>query len=258
MKRILVNKLLAALLGIFISASVFAQLQVQGGSVGTGNINAENPFLDVSSSYDLSLDASSAGKGLVFPRADLTTWSFETANLYAGSAFFPSFFNGMIVYNTGTGNTPTTQVSTSTAVTPGFYYFSNPAGADDYDIANGKWIRITDGTDSSSGGSGESNATAYYGMLATTDPAGSDITTGLTAVTLSSGLYQDACDMTLSGDGYYTVALPVSWRNPSLTIDGDETFNIFLPLKILDIEGTSYQVWQTDVSVSSGDVMAIR
>ena len=126
------------LLFVLITSNFFGQIQVQD-APASGNIIAENPFLDASS-YDLSLDASSSGKGLVFPRTDLTTWAFNIANLYSGSPYFITAFDGMIVYNSGTGNTPIddgsgNNPSTSTAVTPGFYYFSNP-----YDLSGGSTV----------------------------------------------------------------------------------------------------------------------
>ena len=107
-----------------------------------------------------------------------------------------------------------------------------------------------------SGGS-TGSSTTYYGILSTTDPADTDIT-GLSSATISSGIYNGSFDMTLGADGYFTVAVPVSWRNPSLTIGGDETFNIFIPIKTLDISGLTYQIWQSNVSLSSGVVVAVN
>ena len=100
-----------------------------------------NVFLDASSNFN---DPNSTGKGLSFPSADLTTWIFDISSL--DGINFPSAFDGMIVYNTGLGNTLTTgnNPSTSIAVTPGFYYFSNPTGAGDLNVTNGKWVRMND------------------------------------------------------------------------------------------------------------------
>ena len=137
------------LLFVLITTNFFGQIQVQD-APAFGNINAENPFLDAST-YDLSFDASSAGKGLVFPRTDLTTWAFNIANLYSGSPYFISAFDGMIVYNSGTGNTPIddgsgNNPSTATAVTPGFYYFSNPNGAANSNVTSGVWTALAGST----------------------------------------------------------------------------------------------------------------
>ena len=145
-------KFIYSILFLLVTTNFFGQIQVQN-DPASGNIIAENPFFDASS-YDLSIDASSTGKGMVFPRADLTTWVFNIANLYSGSPYFITAFDGMIVYNSGTGNTPTDDGSgnnptLSTAVTPGFYYFSNP-----YDLSGGTTVITGVWTPLGSGGSG--------------------------------------------------------------------------------------------------------
>lgn len=129
------------LLGMSIG-NAFSQI-ITNGATSTG-ITGENAFLDLSASFHDYFSTSSIGKGLAFPQADLTGWAF-TATVSSGS--FPSFLDGMIVYNSGTGNTPTTQVTKSTYVTPGFYYFSNPTGADNFSIADGEWLRLTNNID---------------------------------------------------------------------------------------------------------------
>ncbi len=151
MKNKLLRKILITLWSILISVSAFSQIQVAG-APQTDNINGENLFMDASSSFDDLVDPTSASKGLLFPRVDLTTWSFSLTNVYSGSPMFPGIFDGMIVYNKGEGNTPTTQVSQSTYVTPGFYFFYNPDGADQLGatgdandaIGGGQWIRLAD------------------------------------------------------------------------------------------------------------------
>ena len=58
---------------------------------------------------------------------------------FGGGATIPTAYDGMIVYNTGTGNTPSggNNPTTSTAVTPGFYYFSNPGST--FNTNAGEW-----------------------------------------------------------------------------------------------------------------------
>jgi hypothetical protein len=173
------------LLFVLITSNFFGQIQVQD-APASGNINAENPFLDAST-YDLSFDASSVGKGLVFPRTDLTTWAFNIANLYSGSPYFITAFDGMIVYNSGTGNTPIDDGSgnnpaTSTAVTPGFYYFSNP-----YDLSGGSTVTTGVWTPMG-GGSSNSNLTGAIVTTGNTTSLGSFSSSELaTAVTDETG-----------------------------------------------------------------------
>ncbi|WP_252339398.1 hypothetical protein [Riemerella anatipestifer] len=105
-------------------------------------INQENPFLDASG-YNRSNN--NVGKGLYFPKTDLTTWEFKTSTINPGK--FSTYFDGMIVYNTGSGKTlaDTSKGGKQVDVTPGFYYFKNlnqtsPSGS----VANGEWVRLSD------------------------------------------------------------------------------------------------------------------
>lgn len=143
---------------LFIFTDCYVTAQVNTNRPVYNGIPGENPFLDASSNFDLSVDVTStSGKGLVFPRTDLTTWQFNIGLL--DGITFPTAFDGMIVFNVGTGNTPTTgnNPTMTTAVTPGFYYFSNPTGVDN--ITAGKWIRIANKNDlTPSGGTLPSSA----------------------------------------------------------------------------------------------------
>lgn len=121
---------------LFLIATISSLGQIKTGSNISNTIANENPFLDVSEYSDGF--ANNIGKGLVFPRTDLTTWTFKTDNLDGIS--FPTAFDGMIVYNTGSGSTVSGQ-GQQVSVTPGFYYFSNPGATDN--IANGQWLKMS-------------------------------------------------------------------------------------------------------------------
>jgi len=128
-----------------------SKAQVSSNNVVSASINGENPFFDGSQNFDWSVDPTSNGKGLVFPRTDLTAWTFKVDKLSSGD-FYPGAYDGMIVYNIGTGNSPATGNNpvNVTALTPGFYYFSNPGpldGASHTTIINGKWLRMADQND---------------------------------------------------------------------------------------------------------------
>lgn len=58
--------------GIIFSLAIYSQGVLTNGSVAP-NLTARNPFLDASTSFDTSTSGSNdLGKGLVFPRTDLT------------------------------------------------------------------------------------------------------------------------------------------------------------------------------------------
>ncbi|MCO6175397.1 hypothetical protein NHF50_10110 [Flavobacterium sp. NRK F10] len=113
-----------------------AQLKSYG-TIGSALVG-ENVFLDVSE--NTVNYPNNRGRGLSFPRTDLTIWTFITGNLDGLS--FPTAFDGMIVYNSGTGTTLAGQ-GIQTSVTPGFYYFYNPGATDN--ITNGQWVRLSSG-----------------------------------------------------------------------------------------------------------------
>lgn len=77
-----------------------AQVRIVNSNVNTAVINM-SPFIDASSSNIVN-SSTNIGKGLLFPRTDLSTF-----NAFGGSPAglpnsFPTRFDGMIVYNTST------------------------------------------------------------------------------------------------------------------------------------------------------------
>jgi hypothetical protein len=111
--------------------------QVASNGTVASNISGENPFFDASTNFDTASTgtANNVGKGLYFPTTDLTAWTFKTTNM--DGVTFPTAFDGMIVYNSAAGNTISGQ-GVQVAVTPGFYYFSNPGQSTS--ITTGRWV----------------------------------------------------------------------------------------------------------------------
>ena len=106
-----------------------AQIKTNNGISAT--IANESVFLDASS-FPVG---TSSGKGLNFPRTNLTTFTFTTATTSALK--FPTAYDGLVVYNTATGTTIT---GTPVAVTPGFYYFKNTGATTN--STTGVWTAI--------------------------------------------------------------------------------------------------------------------
>lgn len=83
-------------------------------------------FIDGSSSSTYN-NVNNAGKGIIYPRTDLTsiTSLFDSGSL--GSASYnPNYYDGLVVFNTGIGAIPSNGMGSSTAdVSPGFYYYRN-------------------------------------------------------------------------------------------------------------------------------------
>ncbi|MDY3521467.1 hypothetical protein PG614_08900 [Riemerella anatipestifer] len=132
-------KKIFTLIGLW--GAVFTSAQVNLQSAPNASISQENPFIDASG-YRTSNN--NVGKGLYFPTTNLTTWEFKTSNINPGK--FSNYFDGMVVYNSGTGLTVsnTSKGGKQVSVTPGFYYFKNPnqtfpTGS----VANGEWVRLS-------------------------------------------------------------------------------------------------------------------
>ncbi|SMC63108.1 hypothetical protein [Moheibacter sediminis] len=128
------------LLTVKLSAQAYSNSEVQP------NLTDSNVFLDASSNFNSSANGShSLGKGLVFPDTDLTQFEFDMT--LADGIYFPSYFDGMVVYNVGNGNTMTggDNPTAPSAVTPGFYYFSNPNGTTNGNVADGVWLPLGSG-----------------------------------------------------------------------------------------------------------------
>lgn len=188
----------------FLSSNAFSQIATNQSTVAT--ITDENPFLDASSNFDQSANSSNTiGKGLVYPRTDLTTWIFKTD--IVDGINFPTGFDGMIVYNTGTGTTLTGTDNPSVAsnVAPGFYYFSNPMVAGSATgsaaVATGRWVPL--------GGSGKV-----------------DVTTSETITnTLVNGnqVYAKKGTFTVSG----TSTAPTSYAPAPITVPASATAGIY-------------------------------
>ncbi|WP_106914919.1 hypothetical protein [Chryseobacterium aurantiacum] len=132
--------LTSIILALTASANVtFAQLRANN-AIST-NITGQSVFLDASAN-GFSTSANN-GKGIAFPRTDLTTFTFATTT--TSNFNFPTAYDGMIVYNSKAGNTPGTGSGVGNqAVVPGFYYFSNPTGGSGnaYATSTGQWMAV--------------------------------------------------------------------------------------------------------------------
>ncbi|AZA51857.1 hypothetical protein [Chryseobacterium sp. G0201] len=117
--------------------------QVNSNQVIQNNIGDSNAFLDASTNFNTSASSSnSIGKGLVYPNTDLRLFRFDPTP--ADGITFPSYFDGMLVYNTATtGSTADPLLTTqTTGLTAGFYYFSNPNGAANGSVTAGRWLPV--------------------------------------------------------------------------------------------------------------------
>ena len=174
--------------------------QIRTNLVPASTIGNQSAFLDAGGSTFNS--STNNGKGLAFPRTNLTTFQFVAD----GSAFsFPTRYDGMIVYNTATGTTPAAGSGVrsgigSQAVIPGFYYFSNPTAASV--VGNGQWLPL--------GGSSVKSKTVTGvvadGVAATLDLGTAVIAANEVVELVGAKVYNAAGDLVIGAFSEYTKA----------------------------------------------------
>lgn len=118
---------------------VNAQVNVNNG-IQPATINNSNAAIDLSSAFSTEAGAgANIGKGIIIPSVNLVNFEFDTS--LADGSTFPTFFDGMIVYNNANGTTLTAgnRSSTATIVSPGYYFFYNPNGSTNGAVQQGVW-----------------------------------------------------------------------------------------------------------------------
>lgn len=121
------------------SLPLTAQVLANGNVVNAGITNS-NVFFDASTAFSNEAGSGpNVGKGLVIPSVNLVNFAFDLT--LADGFTFPTYFDGMIVYNNATGTTLTAgnRSSTATAVSPGYYFFYNPNGGTNQAVQQGVW-----------------------------------------------------------------------------------------------------------------------
>ena len=124
------KKIILLLLPLLVGVNISPQIRTSQ-ALNQSTINSATPFLDASSSTINNANAS-YGKGLVFPRTDLTALSLIASPNGIGTSY-PGRLDGMIVYNTATGTAASGTAGVS--VTPGFYYYDNKSAT----LNGGTW-----------------------------------------------------------------------------------------------------------------------
>lgn len=105
---------------LFFASSLYGHSQVRMTGITNSTVSS-SAFIDASSNNTNNISLGT-GKGLVFPRVDLSTFVFLGITGIASN--FPSRFDGMIVYNTKDGGSANVG-TTSGILTPGFWFYEN-------------------------------------------------------------------------------------------------------------------------------------
>ncbi|MBB4807870.1 hypothetical protein HNP38_003186 [Chryseobacterium defluvii] len=212
-------------------------------------VTGSSAFIDASSNATYN-SSSNTGKGLLYPRVDLTTFtSFGGAPIGLPTSF-PSYYDGFVVYNTNTGGVAGVGTTEGT-LTSGFWYYDNKSR----DINGGTWkpfipssgtISITNvltstGNTATSTVNGISssapivnsnalslsgnNLTSTVNGVASTVNLASLITSGTTNTLISGGVGNNTLTSTVNGVAASTTAVKtvgntVSGNTLSTTVNG--------------------------------------
>lgn len=132
------NKFLAVILMTAGVSYSFAQVRIVNTSTNPSIANS-SAFIDASSNTTTN-PTSNIGKGLIFPRVDLTTFAAFNPAGPGGVGIannYPTRFDGMIVYNTATSGVAGVG-STSQPLFAGFWYYDNKSAT----VTGGTWRPI--------------------------------------------------------------------------------------------------------------------
>ncbi|MGH1519216.1 hypothetical protein [Chryseobacterium sp. JK1] len=126
------NKFLAVILMTAGASLTFAQVRIVNNTSNTA-VNNMSAFIDASSNSTAN-GTSNVGKGLIFPRTDLTTFTAFSGAPAGIATSFPTRFDGMVVYNTATSGVAGVGTTQGT-LSPGYWYYDNKSTT----VAGGTW-----------------------------------------------------------------------------------------------------------------------
>ena len=131
---------------LFITTTVcYGQIR----TADTNTVNAapgSSAFIDASSSSAYNDPDDNLGKGLLFPRVDLTTFTAFGGVVGLGNSH-PTFYDGFVVYNTASSGVAGVG-ETEGQLSPGFWYYdnSNPTGETNaLKLVSGTWKPLGSG-----------------------------------------------------------------------------------------------------------------
>ncbi|RMZ61020.1 hypothetical protein D1632_03360 [Chryseobacterium nematophagum] len=102
-------------------------------SIAISSAANSSAFIDASS--DPSYNATTnVGKGLLFPRTNLATFTSFSEGTFGQSTNYPFFYDGFVVYNTATTGVAGVGATEGT-LCRGLWYYDNPSGT----INGGTW-----------------------------------------------------------------------------------------------------------------------
>ncbi|CAA7386813.1 hypothetical protein [Chryseobacterium fistulae] len=102
-------------------------------SIAIASAANSSAFIDASSNTSYN-GTTNIGKGLIFPRADLSTFTSFSQGNFGEEENYPFFYDGFMIYNTATTGVAGVG-STEGTLCRGLWYYDNPSNT----INGGTW-----------------------------------------------------------------------------------------------------------------------
>ena len=142
------NKMIILLSLLVVSTYSYGQLKIGDYQDDFKTAVNSSAFLDASSSSEYN-GSDNVGKGLIFPRVDLTAFTFSYTGMLS-AINYPTRFDGFVVYNTAESGVAQ-EGDTEGTLTRGFWYYENRTT----DITGGTWKPLGSGVASSTPSNGD-------------------------------------------------------------------------------------------------------
>lgn len=132
-KAILLSGFLATAVGLS-----YGQVRIVNSANNTAAINS-SAFIDASSNAAIN-SSTNLGKGLLYPRVDLVSFTSFGGTPTGISSSYPTLYDGLVVYNTATAGVAGVGMTHGT-LSAGFWYYDNKSGT----LNGGTWKPLATG-----------------------------------------------------------------------------------------------------------------
>ncbi|MCW3160832.1 autotransporter outer membrane beta-barrel domain-containing protein [Chryseobacterium oryctis] len=202
--------------------SGIAQSQVR---IANSNLNIALPgssaFIDASSNLTYN-STTNVGKGLLYPRVDLSVFTAFGGVPIGIPGSFPTYYDGFVVYNIKEGGIAGVGTTQGT-LAPGFWYYDNKSGT----INGGTWKPLglsSEGTSITNALSSTANTlTSTVNGVSATAPVVNTNTLSLSGSNITSivnGVLSNSLDLTPAISTATTNSLTLSGNNLTSTVNG--------------------------------------
>ncbi|RMZ59057.1 hypothetical protein D1632_15980 [Chryseobacterium nematophagum] len=117
---------------VLLVSSFYGQVRISNSILNTVAPNS-SAFIDASSNPEYNL-STNIGKGLLYPRTDLTTFTSFSGLPVGIPNSYPSYYDGFMLFNTATSGTAGVGATAGT-LCRGFWYYDNPSN----NVTGGTW-----------------------------------------------------------------------------------------------------------------------